>query len=256
MNLSVRAAIMVLDFEGQSDGYSIKTIIGNIGPRELVIVAGSNEAVQTLTQGVKGDSLQVRERANCPHFPSALHPPRSPTHTHMPHAHAHAHAHAHKHTHPSSLFPPLLQSVFAPQSMESVEVSSALLTSVSMKMSDDLMASIKLQKAGNYSIAWINAAVEQQASASGELQHVLNPVQRRARASNAAAFVGDLNLGDLRQDLISQGIKTELVQGVLICDGLISIYRADDQNEITMEGPLSSLYYRVRDIVYSQYVVC
>ena len=82
------------------------------------------------------------------------------------------------------------------------------------------------------------------------------PVEKKFRSQHASAFVGDFSLGDLRQDLVKGGIKTELIQGVLVCDDLISIQRVGNHNEIVIQGPLSPKYYRVRDILYGQYSVC
>ena len=211
MTLQIRATVMLLDFEGKSDSYSMKTIIGNIGPRELVVVSGSKQAVQTLIQGVKsaGD----------------------------------------------------LNKIYDPMNLQQVNISSASVSSLSMKMSDDLLGMIQLQKVGNYSIAWVQGKVEAEAKeeiegSKEQADHVLVPLEKKLRTQHSAAFVGDFRMGDLRQDLVRNGISTELVQGVLVCDGLISIQRVGAQNEVVIQGPLSPKYYRVRSILYKQYQVC
>jgi len=205
MTLHLRATVMLMDFEGKSDSYSMKTIIGNIGPRELVVVSGSYDAVQTLIKGVKsGDSPKVHD----------------------------------------------------PDNLQFVSVSSAAISSFSLKMSEDLLRVIQLQSIGPYSVAWVQGRVEEKEDDSGNAEHVLGPVEKKFRSQHTAAFVGDFSLGDLRHDLVRSGIKTELVQGVLVCDDLISIQRAGPDNEIVIQGPLSPKYYKVRDILYNQYSIC
>ena len=205
MTLHIRATVMLLDFEGKSDSYSMKTIIGNVGPRELVVVSGSQEAVRMLIQGVKSEDLQK---------------------------------------------------VYSPGNLQFVNISSIAVSSCSLKMSEDLLGVIQLQSIGPYSVAWVQGKVESRENESGAAGHVLAPIEKQYRTQHNAAFVGDFSLGDLRQDLLRKGIKTELVQGVLVCDNLISIQRVGTHNEIVIQGPLSPKYYRVREIVYSQFSVC
>jgi len=206
MSLQVRAAVMFLDFEGKSDGYSMKMIIGNVGPRELAVVSGSSEAVVAFTRGVRSDGSQK---------------------------------------------------VYTPGNLEYVSISSAAVSSLSMKMSDDLLSVIQLQKIGNYSVAWVQGKMERREAESGGEELILAPVEKKMRTQGTgAAFVGDFRLGDLRRKLVSKGIKTELVQGVLICDDLISIQRVGAENEIAIQGPLSPKYYQVRSILNSQFQIC
>ena len=202
MTLHVRATVMFLDYEGKSDSYSMKMIIGNVGPRELAVVSGTRDAVDTLVKGVKVVGVNR---------------------------------------------------VYAPDNLTYVNISSLAVSSLSMKMSDDLLRVIQLQKIGNYSVAWVQGQVEK---GEEEGEHILMPVEKKLRTQHAAAFVGDFRLGDLRQDLVSKGIKTELVQGVLVCDDSISIQRMGAKNEIVIQGPLSANYYMVRDILNRQFQIC
>ena len=206
MTLHLRATVMLLDFEGKSDSYSMKTIIGNVGPRELVVVSGSSAAVGMLVQGVKSEDVRK---------------------------------------------------VYSPGNLQYVNISSIAVSSFSLKMSEDLLGVIQLQSIGPYSVAWVQGKVEKaESEEKGEAEHLLVPVEKKFRSQHASAFVGDFSLGDLRQDLVKGGIKTELIQGVLVCDDLISIQRVGNHNEIVIQGPLSPKYYRVRDILYGQYSVC
>lgn len=48
LHLNVRCKIEYIDFEGRSDGRSIKTIIGHVMPRKIILVHGSKESSGTL----------------------------------------------------------------------------------------------------------------------------------------------------------------------------------------------------------------
>ena len=48
VNLNVRAKLLFIDFEGRSDGESIKKILAKIKPKNMIIVHGSKEATHDL----------------------------------------------------------------------------------------------------------------------------------------------------------------------------------------------------------------
>lgn len=55
-----RARITYIDYEGRSDGDSIKKIINQMKPRQLVIVNGSPEASQDLAESCKAFSKDIK----------------------------------------------------------------------------------------------------------------------------------------------------------------------------------------------------
>lgn len=54
--LCLRARVSYIDYEGRSDGDSIKKIINQMKPRQLVIVHGPPEASQDLAESCKAFS--------------------------------------------------------------------------------------------------------------------------------------------------------------------------------------------------------
>lgn len=67
----------------------------------------------------------------------------------------------------------------------------------------------------------------------------------------APLFAGEVRLADLRRVLAEQGHTAQLKgEGVLFCDGSISIQKVTD-GEILMKGELSDLFHKIRRIVYS-----
>lgn len=68
---------------------------------------------------------------------------------------------------------------------------------------------------------------------------------------------GDVKLSALRAALAEVGIGAEFAGGGLVCSGRVTVRRsADGDGAVTLEGPLSQDYYRVRDVLYAQYHVC
>lgn len=68
-------------------------------------------------------------------------------------------------------------------------------------------------------------------------------------------FIGDVRLSGAKTALEEAGVVAQFHGRSLVCSGDIQI-RVEGPGQITMEGPLSVDYYRIRDIVYSQYHVC
>ncbi len=45
-----------------------------------------------------------------------------------------------------------------------------------------------------------------------------------------------------------------VINGVLVCDGHVAV-RKDSSGAMTLEGPVSEVYYRVRSILYKQFAI-
>jgi hypothetical protein len=95
-------------------------------------------------------------------------------------------------------------------------------------------------------------------------------------------FLGDVQLSEVKQALARAGVASAFRAGKLLCTGAVVVGRsagaggaaggaaagaagatsaAQQQQQagppaLTIEGPLSDEYYRVRDAVYKQYQVC
>ena len=65
-----------------------------------------------------------------------------------------------------------------------------------------------------------------------------------------------LKLSDIRRLLRRQGVKCELRGGVLHCPrGRLTLYKSLEDGAVVMEGDVSEHYFRLREIVTSQFVV-
>ncbi len=92
---------------------------------------------------------------------------------------------------------------------------------------------------------------------------------KAAAAQHGGIFIGNVQLSSLKQELAKQGISAEFrmapaaeagssaVERALMCAGAVLVRRAAGaEGRLVLEGPLSDDYYRVRDVVLSQFQVC
>jgi len=72
--------------------------------------------------------------------------------------------------------------------------------------------------------------------------------------NHAAVFIGEVRLNQFRKVLNNEGLFVEMKETVLICNNELTI-RKTETGRLTLEGPLSATYYRVRSLLYNQYAI-
>jgi cleavage and polyadenylation specificity factor subunit 2 len=163
-------------------------------------------------------------------------------------------------------------SVHAPASGDTVALEIG--ASYPIDLGVELMESATLRQVGEYKLALVSgelAAMEvdndaAEALGSAPALQLVFPSGKDAAAgsgngSGEAAqggfFIGDVRLSQLRPALARVGVASEFSGGVLVCEGGVAVRRAPggDAPGLVLEGPLSDMYYKVRDVVYAQYHV-
>ena len=71
---------------------------------------------------------------------------------------------------------------------------------------------------------------------------------------HAPVFINDVRLSDFKKILLDADFRAEFVGGVLIVNGVVALRRSH-QGLIEIEGMLNNDYYKVRDLLYSQYAL-
>ncbi len=71
---------------------------------------------------------------------------------------------------------------------------------------------------------------------------------------NCFCCAGSFRLSAIYQALADQGIQADFAGSCLVCSGPVTISIEDD--ELSLAGPLSSPYFRIREIVYAQHLLC
>merc|ERR1712071_636395 len=57
ITVNVECSVAYIDFEGRSDGKSIRTILSHVSPRRLILVHGSNESKKALSDMMQKDNI-------------------------------------------------------------------------------------------------------------------------------------------------------------------------------------------------------
>ncbi|EMS56660.1 Cleavage and polyadenylation specificity factor subunit 2 [Triticum urartu] len=203
MTVQVKCSLAYMDFEGRSDGRSVKSVIAHVAPLKLVLVHGSAEATEHLKMHCAKNS--------------DLH-------------------------------------VYAPQIEETIDVTSDL-CAYKVQLSEKLMSNVISKKLGEHEIAWVDSGV-------GKVDEKLTLLPPSSTpAAHKSVLVGDLKLADFKQFLANKGLQVEFAGGALRCGEYITVRKIGDSNQkgstgsqqIVVEGPLCEDYYKIRELLYSQF---
>ncbi|KAK3129391.1 hypothetical protein QOZ80_6BG0478820 [Eleusine coracana subsp. coracana] len=203
ITVQVRCSLVYMDFEGRSDGRSVKSVIAHVAPLKLVLVHGSAEATEHL-------------KMHCAKS-SDLH-------------------------------------VYAPQIEETIDVTSDL-CAYKVQLSEKLMSNIISKKLGEHEIAWLDAEVGKE-----DEKLILLPPSSPP-PPHKSVLVGDLKLADFKQFLANKGWQVEFAGGALRCGEYITVRKIGDSvqkggagsQQLVIEGPLCEDYYKIRELLYSQF---
>ncbi|KAH0721772.1 hypothetical protein KY290_006344 [Solanum tuberosum] len=236
LTVQVKCSLLYMDFEGRSDGRSIKSILAHVAPLKLVnlpicpalvdrviwyllLVGGGKYPVELVEVLVHG-SAEATE---------------------------HLKQHCLKHVCPQ---------VYAPQLEETIDVTSDL-CAYKVQLSEKLMSQVLFKKLGDYEIAWVDAEVGKTENDMFSLLPLSGPAP-----PHKTVLVGDLKMSDFKQFLASKGVQVEFGGGALRCGEYVTIRKVGDASQkvggaaiqqIVLEGPLSEEYYKIREYLYSHF---
>lgn len=89
-----------------------------------------------------------------------------------------------------------------------------------------------------------------------ETELTLVPVADAAAVSaHAAVLINELKLSDFKLVLQRNNISSELSGGVLLCANGSCAIRRVDTGRVTMEGCVSEVYFKIRELLYEQYAM-
>ena len=226
----LNANIQFIDFEGRSDGDSIKKIISMIKPRRLILVRGSPEATTDLANFCKSSGCVANK-------------------------------------------------IFIPQLLETIDATTESHI-YQVKLKDSLVSSLSFASSKDGAqLSWVEAEIEmtqiesllpqkesedtkdrQQSDdyssylGGRELLPTLRQLPANQIPSHPTIFVNELKLSDFKQVLMKNGINAEFSGGVLYCNNQVEVRRSE-AGRIHLEGTLSDDYYKVRQLLYSQYAI-
>uniref|UniRef100_A0A0A9DB54 Cleavage and polyadenylation specificity factor subunit 2 n=1 Tax=Arundo donax TaxID=35708 RepID=A0A0A9DB54_ARUDO len=143
--------------------------------------------------------------------------------------------------------------VYAPQIEETIDVTSDL-CAYKVQLSEKLMSNIISKKLGEHEIAWVDAEVGKE-----DEKLILLPPSSTP-PPHQSVLVGDLKLADFKQFLENKGLQVEFAGGALRCGEYVTVRKIGDSQrgstgcqQIVIEGPLCKDYYKIRELLYSQF---
>jgi cleavage and polyadenylation specificity factor subunit 2 len=120
-------------------------------------------------------------------------------------------------------------------------------------LSDTLFKSIQMRPvADSLELGWLDSTGHVE---SGDTLFLQQRGQSQADARYGGVFIGDVKLSQLKRALARENIVSEFYEGGLYCAGNILVKR-QAEGGLILEGSLSDEYFKIRQILYSQYHVC
>jgi len=218
VTLVVAAKFATCDYRGLSDGRSVRTIVGQLSPRQLVFIAGSRQATQELAKATAADLKKYNSRVVSPGMGEEISLSLTRFYDVLL---------------GEGLLASLHQHALGPYTLAWC---GAQLT----QAPGDAAVELALVPA-DVAIEGEDVLMEE---AAGGTDH-------------GGIFIGDVKLSEVKQALAKAGIASEFHRGELFCSGAVRVKRAEgEEAHLMMEGPLSEDYFKVRDVVYGQYNVC
>lgn len=210
--LQIEAQIHRFDYEGRSDGESVRNLVSQVKPRRLILVRGDKKSTKYMRRYCEAHVKSDR--------------------------------------------------IFTPETGDIVDASTENYI-YQVKLKDSLVSSLDFQTAENgVEFAWVDAQTqlpEQDEINNEELPH-LDAVEAEDVPLHNAIFINEIRLPDFKQVLLNNGIQAEISDGVLYCNDKVTVRRRkpvceEDNDAIHLEGVLCDDYFKVRDLLYKQYLM-
>lgn len=229
VTLDISANIQYIDFEGRTDGESMRKILNQIKPRQLILVHGSEEATQSLAEYCRNTPGMVQGQ------------------------------------------------VFTPRVGEVVDATTESHI-FQVKLKDYVVSALDFSKAKDAELAWIDGRIDTSPGKEEdvdiyndqeeemELDKSLRPkpgtenvpsleaLQPSQLTGHSAVFINEPKLSDFKLVLLQENLQAEFSAGALVCNDTIAV-RRNEAGRMQLEGAISKDYFKVRDLLYSQYAI-
>ncbi|KAM6311375.1 cleavage and polyadenylation specificity factor subunit 2 isoform 2-T2 [Aegotheles albertisi] len=251
----IKARVTYIDYEGRSDGDSIKKIINQMKPRQLIIVHGPPEASQDLAECCRafgGKDIKV----------------------YMPKLHETVDATSETHIYQVRLKDSLVSSLQFCKAKDAelawidgvldMRVSKVdtgvILEEGELREDEESEMQVDIPSSDSSVIAQQKAMKslfgddDKEMCEESEIIPTLEPLPPHEVLGHQSVFMNEPRLSDFKQVLLREGIQAEFVGGVLVCNNLVAVRRTET-GRIGLEGCLCQDFYRIRDLLYEQYAI-
>ncbi|XP_014399176.1 cleavage and polyadenylation specificity factor subunit 2 isoform X2 [Myotis yumanensis] len=254
-SIEIKARVTYIDYEGRSDGDSIKKIINQMKPRQLIIVHGPPEASQDLAECCRafgGKDIKV----------------------YMPKLHETVDATSETHIYQVRLKDSLVSSlqfckakdaelawIDGVLDMRVSKVDTGVILEEGELKDDGEDSEMQVDPPSDSSVIAQQKAMkslfgddEKETGEESEIIPTLEPLPPNEVPGHQSVFMNEPRLSDFKQVLLREGIQAEFVGGVLVCNNQVAVRRTET-GRIGLEGCLCQDFYRIRDLLYEQYAI-
>ncbi|KAL4134914.1 hypothetical protein QTP88_006598 [Uroleucon formosanum] len=217
-NLYVAAKIVHIDFEGRSDGESIKQIVLALKPRRLILVRGNPYSTKVVYNFAK---VFIDGKVFTPRIGQCL-------------------------------------NVTTESHIYQVRLTDALLSKINFKKGPNgdlayMNAKLKLNSRDN--VMEVDNIVSEKMPRIDDQIFTLEPLADHEIHPRKTVFINRLKLSDFKQILSKNNIPCELSKGVLWCCNRTVCVRRNSSGKVLMEGIISRQYYYIRNLLYGQFII-
>lgn len=203
--LAIEAKLHLFDFEGRSDGESVKNLVSQVKPRRLILVRGTPESTDYMADYCRA---YVDDK------------------------------------------------IFKPNIGDVVDATTENYI-YQVKLKDSLVCSLEFNSTDDgVELAWVDARThlpDGDDINSERLPH-LDLIEPDQIAPHNAILINELKLSDFKQVLLNNGIQAEFSGGILYCNDKVTVRRRET-GRIHLEGTICDDYFKVRALLYKQYII-
>lgn len=222
--LDILANVLYIDFEGRSDGESIRKILTQVKPRQLILVRGNKTTIDRLADYCRSNVVQGKVL--------------------VPRQNEILDATTDSHIYQVKLKDSIVSALNFYKAREA-EISWV-----------DAMLDITIPKTDTSIKHDDNDGDTDAKDETEEVDVIPTLISLPATEipHHAAVFINKPRLSEFKQIVVSKGIQAEMSGGVLICNNVVAV-RRNEAGRLQLEGCLCEDYYKVRELLYEQFAI-
>ncbi|XP_076039081.1 cleavage and polyadenylation specificity factor subunit 2 [Oratosquilla oratoria] len=221
VTVRIAAQVLFIDFEGRSDGESIKKLLEVIRPRRIILVRGLHSETQNFAQNIR--NIISHTKVFTPKLGEVINA-SSETHIYQ------------------------------------IKLKESLVSTLMFQDAGKEMEVAWIDGTVKYAVEENPDSEEGQQIISSETQRnddipLLDVIEDVEMLLHNPVFINDVRLSDFKQVLSRAGIMSEFNAGILWCASGTVALRRQEAGHIAIEGPISEDYYKIRELLYAQYAI-
>lgn len=230
VTLDINSSVQYIDFEGRTDGESMRKILAQIKPRQLVLIHGTAEATDSLADFCRSTSGMVQGKVFTPKVGELVDA-----------------------TTESHIFQVKLKDYLV-SSLEFSKAKDAELAWINglIEIQDSKPDVNPMEEDEEQD------AAQKAKNLFGEDEVDIIPSLEALPPQNVpghmAVYINEPKLSDFKMVLLQEGMQAEFASGVLICNETVAV-RRNEAGRMQLEGAISKDYFKVRDLLYQQYAI-